>query len=377
MKNHSPTFDNLFAFHKKTNDFLFGFFTYDLKNEIEKLSSSNADGLNFPSFHFFQPRYIFIKKSNEWQVGYLPQLDSEESIDNLINELTHSAKNAQDGKPNHLPVNISPRVSKPDYIRNVSKIKSAIGRGDVYEMNYCVEFFAENTGINPAAVFQSLQNISPMPFSCYYKLGDLHVLCASPERFIAKRGSKIISQPIKGTAPRGKSPQDDAEIKQKLFEDEKERSENVMIVDLVRNDLSRTASKGSVVVEKLFDIQTFRQLHQMVSTVVSEVKPGIPWTDVIKNAFPMGSMTGAPKIRAMQLIEEFEQTRRGLYSGAIGYVTPEADFDFNVVIRSIQYNEASKYLSFMVGSAITAGSDPEREYEECMLKAESMIKALS
>jgi para-aminobenzoate synthetase component 1 len=243
-------------------------------------------------------------------------------------------------------------------------------------MNYCVEFFAEGILDAPVSTYEKLNELSPMPFSCFYKSGNQYMISASPERFIAKRGNKIISQPIKGTAPRGKTEQEDQIIIEKLRNDEKEKSENVMIVDLVRNDLSRTAKRNSVHVEELFGIYTFRRLHQMISTVVSEMRDDVHWTDVIRSAFPMGSMTGAPKIRAMELIEEFENTKRGLYSGAVGYVTPEGDFDFNVVIRSILYNEMNKYISFMVGSAITISSDPAKEYEECMLKAEAMMKVL-
>jgi len=244
-------------------------------------------------------------------------------------------------------------------------------------MNYCVEFFSGNASIHPATLFQRLCEISPMPFSCYYKNDDQHLMCASPERFLARRGGKIISQPIKGTAKRGRTREEDEQMKIRLRHDAKEQSENVMIVDLVRNDLSRTAARKSVQVEELFGIYTFRQLHHMISTVISEMREGVHWTEIIRHAFPMGSMTGAPKIRAMQLIDAFESTMRGLYSGAVGYVTPDGDFDFNVVIRSILYNSDLDYLSFMVGSAITINSDAAKEYEECLLKAKAMMEVLT
>ncbi len=215
-----------------------------------------------------------------------------------------------------------------------------------------------------------------MPFSAFSKVQERFLMCASPERYLAKRGTKIISQPIKGTARRGKSTDEDQKIISTLYNDEKERSENVMIVDLVRNDLSRTAAKGSVKVEELFGIKTFLQLHQMTSTIVSELDPKFDISDVLKTTFPMGSMTGAPKIRAMQIIEEFEKTKRGWYSGTIGYISPEGDFDLNVIIRSILYNLSEKYLSFMVGSAITIGAEAEKEYDECLLKSVAMKKVL-
>jgi para-aminobenzoate synthetase component 1 len=272
---------------------------------------------------------------------------------------------------------IKKRISREEYITDIKQILAHIQRGDVYELNYCQEFYSEEAVINPAQVYLQLNDFSPMPFSCFYRLGEKYVMCASPERFLKKSGSKIIAQPIKGTIARGKNEAEDFLQKQKLLNDEKERAENVMIVDLVRNDLSRTAKKNSVQVEELFGIYTFPHLHQMISTIVSEVRDGVEWTDVIRSAFPMGSMTGAPKIRAMQLIEQYEKTKRGLFSGSVGYITPEGDFDFNVIIRSVLYNAEKKYVSFMAGSAITANSVPEKEYEECLLKASAFFKIFS
>jgi para-aminobenzoate synthetase component 1 len=372
MEYKISAFESLKHFHERKKDWLFGYLSYDLKNETEDLTSENEDGLKFQSVHFFQPRFVFLQRNGNWEAGYLEEIDSDNSITEII-EMLHS-RPANEGIETQAETH--PRVSKEKYLENIDVIKKHIRRGDIYEMNYCVEFYAEQAAIQPLNTFEKLNGISPMPFSCFYKNNDQHLICASPERFIAKRGLKIISQPIKGTAARGKSYAEDEGIKLKLRNDAKEQSENVMIVDLVRNDLSRTAAKGSVKVEELFGIYSFRQLHQMISTVVSEIRRDVHWTDVVRNAFPMGSMTGAPKIRAMQLIEGFEETKRGLYSGAVGYVTPSSDFDFNVVIRSILYNASLKYLSFMVGSAITMNADPEKEYDECMLKAKSMMQVL-
>ncbi len=370
---HGAAFNSLRKFHEEKQDWIFGYLTYDLKNEIEKLESRNESGINFPSIHFFQPRYIFLMEDGKLKCGYVDGNDDEESIGQLVKSIESVQIVEDGGEPQ---VTVLPKVTRADYINCVSEIKKHIRKGDIYEMNYCVEFFSIQAEIHPGKIYEKLNAISPMPFSCYYKKENRHLMCASPERFMAMRNDKIISQPIKGTARRGSSAVEDEQIKLNLKNDEKERSENVMIVDLVRNDLSRTAAKGTVKVEELFGIYSFRQLHQMISTVVSEKRSDVHWTDVIRNAFPMGSMTGAPKIRAMQLIEEFETTKRGLYSGAVGYVTPEGDFDFNVVIRSIQYNMQEKFLSFMVGSAITINSDPEKEYEECLLKAKAMMQVL-
>jgi len=252
-----------------------------------------------------------------------------------------------------------------------------IQRGDIYEANFCMEFFAENALINPLDVYQKLNAISEAPFSVYFKNDLQFLLSASPERYLKKIDTKIISQPIKGTSRRHAEIELDENSKKELETNEKERSENIMIVDLVRNDLSRTACKGSVEVEELCGMYSFKQVHQMISTIVSQVENTISPIEILKTTFPMGSMTGAPKISAMNIIENLEETKRGLYSGAVGYFTPNGDFDFNVVIRSILYNAQNQYVSFSVGSAITTLSDPEKEYEECLLKAKAMFAVLS
>ena len=252
-----------------------------------------------------------------------------------------------------------------------------IHKGDMYEANFCMEFFAENAIINPLEKFQKLNKISKAPFSVFFKNNKQFLLSASPERYLKKAGDKIISQPIKGTSKRFSDMNQDEESKQNLENDAKERAENIMITDLVRNDLSHTAQKGSVKVMELCKIYSFLQVHQMISTVTSKLDPQYSPIDVLKTTFPMGSMTGAPKISVMKIIENLEETKRGLYSGAVGYFTPEGDFDFNVVIRSILYNQENKYVSFSVGSAITAQSVPEKEYEECLLKAKAMSEVLS
>ena len=373
LKSGKNIFDDHKAFYLKHRDWVFGYLSYDIKNQIENLHSDNFDGVLAPAFFFFCPRYIFEFRESELKVHYLPEMDSESTINSLIESLIkHETTKNYDGEN----LKIKSRVNKETYIENVKNIKKHIRRGDIYEMNYCMEFYAENAIINPPAVYNELNTLSPMPFSAYFHINNHYLMCASPERFLAKRGNKIISQPIKGTAKRGRNEEEDLLNIASLKNNPKEQAENVMIVDLVRNDLSRTAFRGSVKVEELFGIKSFHQLHQMQSTITSELKNEIPFTDAIKYAFPMGSMTGAPKIRAMELIEDFESTKRGIYSGTMGYITPEGDFDFNVIIRSIIYNSENRYLSFMVGSAITDGADAEREYEECMLKAAAMMKVL-
>ncbi len=366
-------FQKLKAFSDQYDDYLFGFFSYELKNQSEQLQSKNPDGLGMPTAHFFRPVVLMIRENDTWRVGCLPGYAGLSEPDDVFADILSQQSHNTSGR---MSVNVKSRVSKARYLKQLEAIKKHIQAGDIYEMNYCVEFFAEDAVVDPLTVYENLNKASPTPFSCFYTLDDKYLMCASPERFLKKQGSRLVSQPIKGTSARGNTSDEDLMLKQDLYHDTKERSENVMIVDLVRNDLSRTARKGSVKVEELFGIYSFRQVHQMISTVVSELRPGCHHLDAIEYAFPMGSMTGAPKIRAMQLIDQYEDTRRGLYSGAVGYISPDKNFDFNVVIRSIQYNAKNKYLSYMAGSAITSGSVPEKEYEECLLKARAMGKAL-
>lgn len=370
--NKNEPFDSLFEFYNKHNDWLFGHFNYNLKNSIEKLKSKNQDNIGFEEMFFFKPQYVIELNDNKVKVWFT-EIDNEKSIKQLINNV----QNIVIKSDNLSQISIKLRISKKEYINNIELIKKHIQLGNIYEMNFCQEFFNENVELNSEYLYIMLCAISPAPFSCFYKVNDKFLCCASPERFLKKAGNKIISQPIKGTSKKGKNQQENNILKNKLFADEKERSENIMIVDLVRNDLSKTAKEGSVKVEELCGVYEFPHVFQMISTITSEMSNKNKFTDVIKKAFPMGSMTGTPKIRAMELIEEFEKTNRGLYSGSVGYITPSQDFDFNVIIRSIQYNAQTKYLSFITGGAITIKSEPENEYEECLIKAKGLLDAMN
>jgi para-aminobenzoate synthetase component 1 len=269
------------------------------------------------------------------------------------------------------------RFSRNEYLETVKKIQGHIARGDCYEICFCQEFFAENVEISPVNVFKKLDDLSPNPFSAFYKWEEKYLMCASPERFLKKTKNQIISQPMKGTSKRmSENSRKDEEEKKALLSNEKERAENIMIVDLVRNDLSKICTEGSVMVEEYLKIYSFPQVHQMISTIKGNLRKKTSIADILSATFPMGSMTGAPKKRAMELIEKFERTKRGLFSGTVGYVNPDGDFDFNVVIRSILYNNENKYLSIQAGSAITFKSIAEKEFEECHIKIEAMKKAL-
>jgi para-aminobenzoate synthetase component 1 len=359
-------FNQLEQFRAKHPGWVTGFLGYDLKNETENLSSQNSDKLAFPDLYFFAPQHLIIIRGNEIEIV----ADNPPYIFDCIEQQAIYVE-----KKNPI-VNIQPRFSKADYLNSVAKIKTHINRGDIYVTNFCQEFFAEDAVIDPLAVFLKLNEVSPNPFASFFKWNNNYILCASPERFLAKRGDKLISQPIKGTVKRGKSKAEDEANKLLLRNHSKELQENVMIVDLVRNDLTRNAKQGTVKTEELFGIYSFKHLHQMISTVVCELQDNITAVQAIKNTFPMGSMTGAPKINAMQLMEQYERSKRGVYSGAIGYFNPDDDFDFNVVIRSVLYNQKEKYLSFQAGSAITYHADAEKEYEECMLKAQAILEVL-
>lgn len=372
--DYTNAFDKLKEYQSITNDYLFGYLSYDLKNDVEKFSSTNFDGLHFADLYFFQPQRIIFIKGNTIEFSYLKMIDDEIETDF---ETILATKIHQEKKSTSKEIKIKLRIHKDEYFHKVNTILNHIHRGDIYEANFCQEFYAENATIDPLEVYHHLNEISEPPFATFLKCEHQYLLSASPERYIKKDGRKVISQPIKGTAKRLISKVDDEQIAFELARDEKERSENIMIVDLVRNDLSKTAIKGTVKVEELCKVYSFKQVHQLISTVVSEVENTTNSVDIIRESFPMGSMTGAPKISAMKIIEEQEETKRGLYSGAVGYFTPNGDFDFNVVIRSILYNEENKYISFSVGGAITAKSTPEKEYEECLLKAKAMKYVLS
>lgn len=369
-------FEDLKDYQKSTKDWIFGYLTYDLKNDLEQLQSDNFDGLEFPDLQFFQPKKIVFLKGETVVFEYLNMVS--EDIETDIKSIEGINSNPLNNNSQANDIKIKMRIHKDAYFEKVNTMLGHIHRGDIYEANFCQEFYADNSTIDPFYTFNKLNHISKPPFAAFLKFNHCYLLCASPERYLQKTENQIISQPIKGTARRSKHKEKDEALKQALSLNQKERSENIMIVDLVRNDLSRTAKKGSVKVEELCKVYTFKQVHQMISTVSSQLddEDNYNYIEVIKSTFPMGSMTGAPKIKAMEIIENLEATKRGLYSGAVGYFSPENDFDFNVVIRSILYNEAKKYLSFSVGSAITAKSNPHDEYEECLIKAKAMREAL-
>ena len=351
------------------DDWVFGYLSYDLKNEIEDLNDKNEDIFNLPNINFFQPKVIWLIKNGTATI-------LSQNKKNLIDDwIQINSLNCLETL-NKSKINLKSRGSKDDYIRKINRIKERILKGDCYEMNFCFDMYCKNNTIDPYQTYIKLNNYTRSPMSTFLKLDNLYLMSSSPERFIKKENKKIISQPIKGTAKRGLDSHEDKEITNKLLSDPKELSENHMIVDLVRNDLSRIAEKGSVRVKKLNKLNTFKRVHQLISTIEANIQSNIEFSKIIEGTFPMGSMTGAPKIKSMNIIDEYESVKRGLYSGSVGYIKPNKDFDFNVIIRSIIYDRSLKEINVSVGSAITFKSDPESEYDECLIKAEPMIRSL-
>lgn len=345
----------------------FGFLGYELRTKFESVTQANERLGNWPDAQFFAPEVAGVLHVD----GTLDVwADDDRKARAVLRELLQIPKKTF---PKVTSLNFEPVETREEYIDNVNALKAHIQRGDIYEVNYCTAFEAKFEVLDSISLFQNMVSGTEAPFSAYVKMNEHELLCTSPERYIKREGSRICSQPIKGTNRYCDTDNEAAQAA--LLESEKERAENVMIVDLVRNDLSRVAKKGTVNVRELFGTYAFKNVNQMISTVEAEVKEGVSNWDIVAASFPMGSMTGAPKVSAMELAERYEKVAREIYSGAVGYITPEGDFDFNVVIRSIALNKATGVATLHVGGAITILSDAEAEYEECLLKAESVLKA--
>lgn len=374
VKVFSPSeniLSQLDQFYSENPDWIFGHLGYDLKNEIEGLQSSHTNKSGFEDIFLFVPATVI---SIEKDIVTIHSVQEQPYL--IIEEIGKEIINSDNQPSSSKQIQLQASLTKEEYIDIIKTVQRHILRGDCYELNYCQEFFAADVLIEPLHTYLKLIEISPTPFSCFYKIDNKYLLCASPERFLSRRGSTVFSQPIKGTAPRNVNIALDEIEKENLQTNTKERSENVMIVDLVRNDLSRVCKEGTVRADELFGIYSFPQVHQMISTIKGELREDVTFAEIIRATFPMGSMTGAPKRRAMQLIEQYEKTKRQLFSGSVGYISPERDFDFNVVIRSIFYNAHNRFLNYLVGGAITFYADAEREYAECLLKAKAIIDTL-
>ena len=341
---------------KSRNEWIFGYMGYDLKNSVENLNSENEPLVEAPDMYFFSPQLLL-------------KIDQDEEISILKGEPPDVFEGvAESGE---FRLSAKNYLSKEEYLQKVKKVQHDIFEGEYYELNLTHALEFEFSG-DSLRLFEQMKKVSPVPFAAYLHTPEVDVCCASPERFLAKKGNRVWSQPIKGTANRLA---ENEEGIRDLRNSEKERAENLMIVDLVRNDLNRIAIPDSVHVKDLFEIQSFETVHQMVSTVECEVENGVQAVDIIKACFPMGSMTGAPKIAAMKAIERYENYKRGIYSGAIGYIDPDGNFDLNVVIRTAIIQNGK--LIFPVGGAITGDSVPEKEWEETWIKAKTITSLLT
>lgn len=348
-------------------EYIFGYLAYDIKNDETRENSANVENLNGKDVFLIAPEHVLIKTSH---TNLYFGEDSVKSIDQIIANVL-PVKNI-----NFESIALQAQTNRNDYLKDIIAIKNQIQKGIIYEMNYCVNFHNKFTHFNPVQTYSKLVDNAEAPFSAFINDGHNYILSASPERFLNKTGTRLKSQPIKGTAKRGETSESDFEIKNKLAVDPKEISENVMIVDLVRNDLAKVAAKKSVKVEELCEPYTFKTVHQLISTISCEIRQKTTLTETLQALFPMGSMTGAPKISAISNINQFESFRRGIYSGAIGYISPNGNFDFNVVIRSIFADMIKQQISCGVGGAITINSDPVKEYEECLLKLKAIQNTL-
>lgn len=359
-------FDEFLKIH--TGKYIFTALGYDLKNRFEKLSTSRKDVFDFPDVLAFVPEQVIDLSKVKPTI-----LFGENRIATFTSTIIQ--KIVEDQEIPYPQISLLPSIDKETYIHQVKSVQSEIQYGNCYELNFCQQYVANAVEpFDSFGIFLNLYRKTKSPFSVYFHFESWEVMCLSPERYLQKIGTKIISQPIKGTIRRGKNAEEDQFLQNKLRTDRKEQSENVMIVDLVRNDLSKIATKGSVKVDELFGIYQFQTLHHMISTVSCELKPNITFSQCLEATFPMGSMTGAPKKKVMELIENHESFKRGLYSGAIGYIQPNGDFDFNVVIRSLFYNNHLRTLSCAVGSAITIKAIAENEYDECEVKIGNLIR---
>lgn len=369
VENYSGThLEKLDKLISENHDWVVGHCGYNLKKEIEGIDCAKVNEDGFDDLYFFIPDILILQKDAAIHLGVKDSANFEKILSQIAKI---SESNYQENS-----ISLDGSTSQSNYYATSHLLLEHIHRGDIYEINYCIDFVGNEENLNPPEVFKQLSELSQAPFSVLYRNNKSWLMCASPERFISKQGSRLFSQPIKGTRKRGATPEEDVSLIADLQNDKKERMENIMIVDLVRNDLSRVATKGSVQVTELCAVHTFKTVHQMISTVECKVSPSTRFVEILKATFPMGSMTGAPKIRAMQLAEEFENQSRGIYSGSVGFITPEGDFDFNVVIRSITWNAETGHISAKAGSALTSESIPEKEYEECLIKVNAMKKAL-
>ena len=369
--------DKFIATHR--GEWIFAHFNYEYHTITKPNTKANLTG--FPLAYLYTPAVVIELSGNQVTIQTLqenPQSLFEQISGFKVSFLSEQGTEQNADQSAAPTTSITPFISKAAYLANIQKILQLIRRGNFYEINFCQAFDVKHIVADPVNVYTHLTALSPTPFACFYKNNSDYLLCASPERYLQKKGYQLISQPIKGTIKRSLENEVDDRLQVATLQNSnKDKSENVMVVDLVRNDLSKICEQGSVQVTELFGIYSYPQVHQMISTITGTLSGNTLFSEILEATFPMGSMTGAPKKSVMETIDTLEPTKRGLYSGTVGYFNPEGDFDFNVVIRSIFYNSDTRNGSYQVGGGITIYSDPEKEYDECLLKAAAIKKVLS
>jgi para-aminobenzoate synthetase component 1 len=367
-ENNTSEIEQLNVWLKEKTLPIFGYVSFEAKKLFEQNAYFNSCSDGSELLYFFEPEHIWKEENGTW-ICLSEEQPNERSV---IEDFLSNYKNIEQSSHEEKLV-FEMLETKDSYIEKIERILVNIQRGDYYETNFCMPLQAKGLLNDAFAHFSKMNNATEAPHAVYFNGNNLQLLCTSPERFIQRKGNTIISQPIKGTIKRGANNTEDEDNKTILRTSKKERSENIMIVDLVRNDLSRIAERASVQVTSLCELHTFKTLHHLISTVEAQLPSDITFIDILAATFPMGSMTGAPKISAVQHMEKLEVLDRGIYSGTFGVIEPNGNFDFNVIIRSAVYNKEKKQTTIKVGSAITTASNAESEYDECLLKAASTL----
>ncbi|MCC3864042.1 aminodeoxychorismate synthase component I [Terrisporobacter petrolearius] len=358
-----------------------GYLSYDLGNYIEKLPRSAKDDLNGYDLYFgLYDSVIVVDHLKEKTYIATPDLDVKKE-ENLVLNIENKIDEAEINGVNPIcyeekevsPTKLKSNFTKKEFENSVEKVRQYIKNGDIYQANLTQRFSGKTT-LSSYELYRDLRKVSPAPFGAYLNFDDFNILSNSPERFIKCMDKKLETRPIKGTRPRGKNKEEDLKLQEELRNSEKDKAELLMIVDLERNDIGRISKIGSVKVPELFVIEPYANVNHLVATVVGELDEDKDAVDAIKATFPGGSITGAPKIRAMEIIDELEPTQRNAYTGSIGYIGFNGDMDLNIAIRTVIKKEDDVY--FQVGGGMTWGSDPREEYQETLDKAQSIMRAL-
>jgi para-aminobenzoate synthetase component I len=356
-----------------------GFMAYELGRRIERMPETVDDDLGLPEsfFGFYDTVLAYDHIMEQWFLCHIDFRLKRPDFEARLREVKIMVARARQPKPAPPALQVGPLRSnfKPeDYLHAVSRAKAYISLGDIYQVNLSQRFAASLAGGNAWDLYLKLRETNPAPFAAFVQAGQFQLLSSSPERFLNVKNDHVETRPIKGTRPRGASPREDAWYRAQLLASEKDRAELNMIVDLERNDLGRVCQYGSIAVTRHAQCETYARVHHLVSTVEGKLRPEADVTDLLQATFPGGSITGAPKIRSMQIIDELEPCVRNAYTGAIGYLGYDGDLDLNIAIRTMIINGSRVYFS--AGGGIVADSDPQLEFDETVDKARALIDAL-